>query len=102
MHKNEEHFYEPELFRVKGDLLLQSHGPELEAEACFHQAIDVARRQNTKTFELRAVISLSRLWKKIGKRHEARQLLGEIHIWFTEGFDTADVRNAEALLEGLN
>ena len=100
--KNEEHFYEPELYRIKGELLLlHRRGQEVEAEACFQKAIEVARRQKTKTLELRAVVSLSRLWNKTAKRHEARVLLGGIHSWFTEGFDTIDLRNAEALLQGL-
>ena len=64
---------------------------EAEAEACFHKAIEIARRQQAKSLELRAVMSLSRLWQKQGKREEARQMLAEIYGWFTEGFATADL-----------
>lgn len=102
MNKNEEHFYEAELYRVKGDLLLLSGNPSRDAEACFDKAIDIARGQNTKIFELRAATSLSCLWQKLGKRQEAQQLLGEIYSWFTEGFDSADLKKAERLLNGLN
>ena len=73
-----------------------------QAEACFHQALDVARRQQAKSLELRAAVSLSRLWQRQGKRDEARQLLAEIYGWFTEGFDTADLLEAKALLEELS
>jgi predicted ATPase len=72
-----------------------------EAEACFHKAIEVARQQEAKSLELRAVISLSRLWQRQGKQTEARKMLAEIYGWFTEGFDTADLREAKALLATL-
>jgi predicted ATPase len=72
-----------------------------EAERCFHQAIEIARRQHAKALELQAVMSLSRLWEQQGKRDEARQWLGEIYARFTEGFDTADLREAKRLLEAL-
>jgi predicted ATPase len=72
-----------------------------EAEACFQQALAVARRQQAKSLELRAAMSLSRLWQRQGKRVEARELLAEIYGWFTEGFDTADLQEARALLEVL-
>ncbi len=72
-----------------------------EAEACFHQAITIARRQSAKLWELRAVMSLSRLWQQQGKKDEAQQLLAEIYGWFTEGFDTKDLQEAKALLEEL-
>jgi adenylate cyclase len=75
--------------------------PESEAEACFHKAIVLARRQQAKSLELRAVTSLSRLWQQQGKKDEARQLLAEIYGWFTEGFDTKDLQEAKALLEEL-
>ena len=74
---------------------------QTEAEACFHQALDVARRQQAKSLELRAAMSLSRLWQQQGKRAEARELLAPIYGWFTEGFDTADLQEAKALLEEL-
>ena len=72
-----------------------------EAEACFLQAISVARGQSAKSWELRAVMSLSRLWQGQGKQAEARQMLQEIYGWFTEGFDTADLKDAKALIEAL-
>jgi len=102
-----ERFYEAEMYRLKGTLTLQSKDPspksqvEVEAEACFHKAIEIARRQQAKSLELREVISLSRLWQRQGKKDEARQPLAEIYGWFTEGFDTADLQEAKAVLEEL-
>jgi predicted ATPase len=93
-----EHYYLAELHRLKGELLLMQ-GNETEAEASFHQAIEVARQQSAKSWELRAAMSLSRLWQKQGKREEARQMLAEIYNWFTEGFDTPDLRGAKVLLD---
>jgi predicted ATPase len=75
---------------------------ESEAEACFQRAIEVARRQSAKSLELRAVMSLARLWQQQGKRHEAHALLSEIYNWFTEGFDTKDLQEARALIEELS
>ena len=75
--------------------------PQAEAEACFHKAIEIARRQQAKSLELRAVMSLSRLWQQQGKKDEARKLLAEIYGWFTEGFDTVDLQDAKALLDEL-
>jgi len=75
--------------------------PQLEAEACFRKAIDTARRQQAKSFELRAVMSLARLWQQQGRRHEARDILSETYGWFTEGFATVDLQEAQALLDGL-
>jgi Double zinc ribbon len=75
--------------------------PQLEAEACFLKAIEIAHRQSAKSLELRAVISLSRLWQHQGKKEAAWQMLAEIYGWFTEGFDTADLREAKALIEEL-
>jgi predicted ATPase len=103
--KTAEHLWEPELYRLRGELLLKGEGggmkdeSEGEAEVCFWQAIEVARRQSAKSLELRAVMSLSRLWQSQGKQEEARRMLAEIYDWFTEGFDTADLREAKALLE---
>jgi predicted ATPase len=74
----------------------------LEAEACFLKAIEIARKQQAKSLELRAVMSLSRLWQQQGKKEEARQMLAEIYNWFTEGFDTVDLQEAKALLEELS
>jgi predicted ATPase len=106
--KTDERFYEAELYRLKGELTLQQagvRGPESEvqqeAEACFHQAIEIARRQQAKSLELRAVMSLSRLWHQQGKQREAYRMLSEIYGWFTEGFDTKDLQEAKALLEEL-
>jgi predicted ATPase len=73
-----------------------------KAETCFRQAIDIARRQSAKSLELRAVMSLSRLLQKQGKKNEARKMLAEIYGWFTEGFDTRDLKEAKALLEELS
>ncbi len=77
-------------------------GDEAEVEACFHRAIEVARRQQAKSWELRATVSLCRLWQKQGKTEEARKILQEIYDWFTEGFDTKDLKEAKALLEELS
>jgi len=95
-----ERWYEPELYRLKGALLLQQTSDnQAEAERCFQQALDIARHQQAKSFELRAATSLARLWQRQGKRQEARQLLRDVYSWFTEGFDTADLQEAKALLE---
>jgi TOMM system kinase/cyclase fusion protein len=119
--KTGERFYEAELYRLKGQLTLQkfqvpgskfqvppspqpltpnTHA-EVEAEACFLKAIKIAQRQQAKSWELRATTSLARLWQQQGKTDEARKLLADIYGWFTEGFDTADLKEAEALLEEL-
>ena len=90
------------MYRLKGALLLQLPSPDVpQAEACFQQALDVARRQQAKALELRAALSLSRLWQQQGKRDEARELLAPIYGWFTEGFDTADLQEAKVHLEEL-
>jgi class 3 adenylate cyclase/predicted ATPase len=100
-------WWEAELYRLKGELVLQSQvqGPnakvEKEAEECFYKAVEVARRQQAKSLELRAVMSLARLWQQQSKKNEARQMLAEVYGWFTEGFDTADLKEAKALLEEL-
>jgi predicted ATPase len=73
----------------------------MEAEACFQSARDIAQRQGAKSLELRAALSLSRLWQQQGKRAAARQLLGEVYGWFTEGFETADLQEARVFLEEL-
>jgi adenylate cyclase len=74
---------------------------ESTAEECFQQALDIARRQHARSLELRAAMSLGRLWQRQGKRTEAYQLLAGIYGWFTEGFDTADLQEAKALLDTL-
>jgi predicted ATPase len=125
--RHAERFYAAELYRLQGELLLRrcaeadgtltptamqrgyaanagatSQLPlQREAEACFRRALDVARRQEAKSLELRAALSLSRLWLQQDKRREARQLLAGIYGWFTEGFETADLQEARALLDEL-
>jgi predicted ATPase len=120
-------YYEAEIYRLKGQLTLQSkiQGPkskvpstqhltpstqhltpstqaEAEAEACFLKAIEIARRQQAKSLELRATVSLARLRQQQGEHHAARTMLSEIYSWFTEGFDTADLQEAKTLLEELS
>src|ERR671930_62415 len=91
-----------EVCRLRGILLLQQPAtPPVEAEAWLRRALDVARRQEAKALELRAAMSLSRLWQQQGKQAEARELLAPVYDWFTEGFDTADLQEAQALLEAL-
>jgi predicted ATPase len=81
---------------------LRVRSSESEAEGYFLKAIEIARRQQAKSWELRATTSLARLWQRQGKQKEARQMLSEIYNWFTEGFDTADLKEARALLEELS
>ncbi len=122
--KTDECFYEAELYRIKGELTLhksrvgiahqdvtvaeagtvgRAHPTgEVEAEACFLKAIEVAQKQQAKSLELRAVMSLARLWQQQGKPREAHELLAEIYGWFTEGFDTKDLQEAKALIESLS
>jgi predicted ATPase len=98
----EERWWEAELYRLQGELLLQLPRPDVgQAEACFQQARDVARRQQARALELRAALSLGRLWQGQEKWAAARQLLAESYCWFTEGFDTADLQEAKTLLEEL-
>ena len=131
MEKTGERVYEAEVYRLKGELTLQqlkinnvelqmteakgkgqkakitngnrSPSPDAqnEAEVCFHKAIEIAQKQQAKSLELRAVMSLSRLWQQQDKEEDARQMLAEIYNWFTEGFDTKDLQEAEALLHKL-
>ena len=119
MNKTGERWCEAELYRLKGQLTLQKfqvsgskfqvqeslksevRGPELEAEEYFLKAIEIARKQQAKSLELRTVTSLSRLWQSQGKKEQARQVLAEIYGWFTEGFDTKDLQEAKVLLEEL-
>jgi predicted ATPase len=110
-----DHVAEAELYRLKGELTLQqeargwrpetspqaSRAVEQEAKGYFLKAIEIARRQQAKSWELRAVMGLARLWQQQGKKEEARQMLAEIYGWFTEGFETADLRAAQALLKEL-
>jgi predicted ATPase len=98
----EERWWESELYRLKGASLLQRSLLDVsQAEACFQRAQAVARGQQAKALELRAALSLSRLWQRQGQRVAARDLLAPIYAWFTEGFDTPDLQEAEALLEKL-
>ena len=107
--KNGERFWEAELYRLKGELTLaQSKVQNLkskveeEAEGCFLKAIEIARKQQAKSLELRAVMSLARLWQQQGKQKEAHEMLAEIYSWFTEGFDTKDLQDAKVLLNELS
>ena len=124
-------FWEAELYRLKGELLLIAErrmqnderktkkkgraaspihhssfivhrSAQAEAEACFHKALEIARRQQAKSLELRAVMSLGRLWQHQGKKKKARQMLTEVYGWFTEGFDTTDLKEAKILGEALS
>jgi predicted ATPase len=123
--KNDERFYKAELYRIKGELTLQqgtkdwklgtgsssSQAPSLkpqipsevlwEAEECFLKAIGIAQKQQAKSLELRAVMSLARLWQRQDKHAEARDLLSPVYHWFTEGFETKDLQEAKGLLEEL-
>jgi tetratricopeptide (TPR) repeat protein len=119
VHKNAVRHYEAELYRLKGELLLrqavettgisvakqkgamQPSPLQTKAEDCFRQALDIAHRQHAKSLELRAAVSLSRLWQRQGKQAAARQMLAELYSWFTEGFDTLDLQEAQALLAAL-
>jgi predicted ATPase len=100
--RHDERWWEAEVCRLQGVLLLRQPGtPQAEAETWLQRALDVARRQEAKSLELRAAVSLARLWQQYGKQAEARALLAPIYGWFTEGFDTADLQEAKALLEEL-
>src|SRR5262249_42264833 len=100
--QHEERWWEAEICRLRGVLLLrQPETPQAEAETWLQRALDVARRQEAKSLELRAAMSLARLWQQQGKRQEAHDLLAPVYEWFTEGFDTADLQEAKALLDGL-
>ena len=110
--------YEAEMYRLKGELLLQKSNvrslvsevpntqhpipsTQAEAEACFLKAIEIARSQKAKSWELRAATSLARLWRQRSRQKEAHKLLSEVYNWFTEGFDTKDLQEAKALLDSL-
>jgi predicted ATPase len=102
MDSTQERFYEAEVHRVQGELVLaQGADQHALAEAGFQHALDIARRQQAKSWELRAAMSLSCLWQQQGKRQEAHDLLAGVYAWFTEGFDTADLQDAKVLLEEL-
>jgi adenylate cyclase len=100
--EHENRHYEAEMHRLKGELLLkQDDSTAAAAQHCFERAVEIARRQSAKSLELRATMSLARLLAKQGRRNEGRTMLAEIYNWFTEGFDTPDLKNAKALLEEL-
>ncbi len=100
--QQEERWWEAEIHRLRGVLLLRQPGtPQAEAETWLQRALDVARRQEAKSLELRAAMSLSRLWQQQGKQADAHALLAPIYGWFTEGFDTKDLQEAKVLLEAL-
>ena len=98
--ETDERYWEAELFRLKGELLLMDEDVA-GAEACLNKAIEISQKQSAKSLELRAAMSLSRLWSEKGKRTKAKKLLAEVYNWFTEGFDTPDLIEAKALLDGL-
>jgi class 3 adenylate cyclase/predicted ATPase len=101
--RNDERLYEAEVYRIRGELLLKQDVPDTaEAEQCFQRALQVARQQQAKSWELRAAMSLSRLWQQEGKHDDARELLMPVYGWFTEGFDTADLQDARALTDRLS
>jgi predicted ATPase len=100
MDQTEERWWEAEICRLQGTLLLrQSIAPPAEVETWLRRALDVARRQQARSLELRAATSLARLWHHQGKHAEARDLLAPVYDWFTEGFDAPDLKEAKALLE---
>ena len=95
-------WWEAEVHRVAGEIALRSPEPDAaKAETYFDRALAVARQQQAKSWELRAAMSMARLWRDQGKRDEARDLLAPVYGWFTEGFDTLDLKEAKALLDEL-
>jgi predicted ATPase len=101
--RNDERFYEAELHRLRGELLLMSTTADSsEAERCFRTALKIAGRQKAKSLELRAAMSMAHLWAKEGRRSEGLELLEPVHGWFTEGLDTLDLREAKALLDQIS
>jgi predicted ATPase len=99
--ENGERCWEAELHRLQGELLLLRGEKQANVEACFQRAIDVARRQHARSWELRSATSLARLWQAKDRKEKARALLQEIYSWFGEGFDTPDLKEARALLDTL-
>ena len=99
--QHEERFWEAEVCRLRGVLLLQQPGAPQAAEAWLQRAVEVARRQEAKWLELRAAVSLARLWQRQGAYAKAHELLAKVYGWFTEGFDTVDLQEARVLLEKL-
>ena len=102
MKTTKENWYEAEINRIAGEIALMSPQPDAaKAQAYFERALAIARKQQAKSWELRATMSLARLWRGQGKRDEARQLLRPVYGWFTEGFDTLDLKEAKTLLDAL-
>ncbi|HXW30932.1 MAG TPA: adenylate cyclase, partial [Xanthobacteraceae bacterium] len=100
--RSKEKWCEAEVHRVAGEIALKSPEPDVEkAETYFERALAVARQQQTKSWELRAAMSMARLWRSQGKPQQARELLAPVYGWFTEGFDTRDLKEAKALLDEL-
>jgi predicted ATPase len=100
--KSKEKWGEAEVHRVAGEIALKSAEPDTaKAEAYFERALSVARQQQAKSWELRAAMSLARLWRDQGKVQQARELLAPVYGWFSEGFDTRDLKEAKTLLEAL-
>ena len=97
-----EYYWDAELHRLKGEFLLSQTKKPAKSEDCFHRSIEIAHRQSAKSLELRAAMSLGRLWQNQGKKDKARELLNGVYGWFTEGFDTPDLIDAKALLEELS
>jgi predicted ATPase len=100
--RSKEKWCEADAHRIAGEIALKSLAPDMErAEKCFDRALAVARQQRTKSWELRAAMSMARLWRSQGKPQQARELLAPVYGWFTEGFDTLDLKEAKALLDAL-
>ena len=100
--RTRERWFEADVHRIAGEIALKSPQPDAaKAEAHFERALAVARQQQAKSWELRAAMSMARLWRDQGKPQQARELLAPVYGWFTEGFDTLDLKEAKALLEEL-
>ena len=101
--KSEERWFEAEVNRIAGEIALMAPEPDAaKAQECFEQALAIARAQQAKSWELRAAMSMARLWRDQGKQDAARELLAPVYGWFTEGFDTLDLKEAKALLDELH
>jgi predicted ATPase len=101
--RTKETWFEANVHRIAGELALMSSQPDMaKAETYFERALEVARQQQAKSWELRAAMSMARLWRDQGKREEARELLAPVYGWFTEGFDTRDLQDAKKLLDELS
>jgi predicted ATPase len=103
VNRTKERWWEAEADRIAGEIALQTTEPNAaKAETYFERALEVARKQQAKSWELRAAMSLARLWRDQGKPQQARELLSPVYDWFTEGFDTLDLKEAKALLDELH